>query len=295
MSTKNENTRSTMHSSPAPECFLAIDIGNSTTTVARCEGGQIHRQKTVVTSSLHDKGIEELLEGIAEGLTAAILASVVPSVTPLLFAALAAKGFHTLRLLESGKDSILPLDLETPQTTGVDRLLAARAARDGWGVPVVVVQVGTAVTVDAVDNEGVFRGGAILPGPRLWLEGLSHAALLPSLSPEAIPWDAPTLPGRSTREAIVGGLAVALPRAIDAAIERIGQSVGMSLPLCPQQASQNHSIVASTEREEVFPRVLLTGGWATILCPYLLTPVIPAPDLVIEGLRRVWMEERGVE
>lgn len=80
----------------------------------------------------------------------------------------------------------IPIDVEYdhPEKLGLDRATAAFAGltRLGKGVPFLVVDVGTAATIDYVDSEGVFKGGSILPGPRLTAEALSaKTAQLPML------------------------------------------------------------------------------------------------------------------
>src|SRR4029079_14715880 len=65
-------------------------------------------------------------------------------------------------------------------TTGVDRLLGAWAAWSIYGAPVVVVDLGTAPTVDAGDADGFSLGGAILPGPTASIDVLvARAPRLP--------------------------------------------------------------------------------------------------------------------
>ncbi|MEQ8837698.1 MAG: type III pantothenate kinase, partial [Lacipirellulaceae bacterium] len=105
-------------------------------------------------------------------------------------------------------DLPLAIDVEFPEKVGIDRLLNAvavnrlRPAHES----AIVVDVGTAIKVDAVDAEGNFRGGAILPGIRLASQSL-HAgtASLPEVSLE-IDGSAPPSVGRNTSAAISAGL-----------------------------------------------------------------------------------------
>src|SRR5205823_11315500 len=95
----------------------------------------------------------------------------------------------------------LPLSvaLAEPAKVGIDRLLNAVAAntlrpRD---MPVVIADIGSAVTVDWLDENGVFKGGAIFPGLRLMAKALNdYTALLPLVE---IWRNLPPLPGTSTR------------------------------------------------------------------------------------------------
>lgn len=105
----------------------------------------------------------------------------------------------------------LSVDVDEPRRVGIDRLLNALAARHRCpdGEPVVIIDAGSAVTVDLLDERNVFRGGAILPGPRLMARSLhEHTALLPDLPIHEIPSADP--PGRNTDDAITVGIMAAL-------------------------------------------------------------------------------------
>ncbi len=117
-------------------------------------------------------------------------------------------------------DSGLELRLDHPETCGRDRLYGARGALEELGrgarpAGVLVVDAGTAVTVDAVlptAAGGVFLGGAIAPGPGTLAEGLTQAgARLPDFTLRA---DAPAL-GRSTEEALQAGVVVGFRGAVE--------------------------------------------------------------------------------
>jgi len=115
-------------------------------------------------------------------------------------------------LLSIERPDQLPLSvaLEEPAKVGIDRLLNALAAntlRPG-DMPVVIADIGSAVTVDWLDENGVFMGGAIFPGLRLMAKALNdYTALLPLVE---IWRNLPQLPGTSTREAIEAGLTCAV-------------------------------------------------------------------------------------
>src|SRR6185312_8188631 len=104
--------------------------------------------------------------------------------------------------------SSLPLRVLVQQLdhVGIDRLLDAVAAnsRRPAGVPAIIIDAGSAVTVDLVDEAGAFTGGAILPGLRLMAKALhDYTALLPLVDP---PTQAPPLPGTATIPAIESGI-----------------------------------------------------------------------------------------
>lgn len=153
--------------------------------------------------------------------------------------------------------------LQTPETTGVDRALSAIAALDrAPGKPVIVVDCGSAVTVNLTTADRVFRGGAILPGWRLMGFALHRGtAALPEVSPSTIP--API--GASTKDAIAAGVY----HAVVGAIERLVGDIADSLD-------------AASE-----PSVFLTGGDAPLVSPRLRVAHALTPNLVLEGLELV--------
>ncbi len=140
-----------------------------------------------------------------------------------------------------GPDLPVPLrtDLDPESIVGVDRLLGALAAHTVTGKACVVVDAGTAVTVDFIDEGGVFHGGAILPGVQMQLNSMhEHTALLPELHyehPAAGPW------GRNTSQAMLQGVHYGIRGAVRLLAERYAEEVG------------------------AYPQILATGGDADAL------------------------------
>ena len=156
----------------------------------------------------------------------------------------------------------LQVSLEQPDTVGIDRLLNAVAAvqhPSGGRVPAIIVDAGSAVTVDWVDEDGSFRGGAILPGLRLMAQALhEHTALLPLVQ---IDQPSPPLPGRSTDGAMQAGVYHAVAGGINELIARFTQ----------QSAS--------------LPHIFLTGGEAELLRPAVNERAELWPEMTLEGIR----------
>tara|TARA_R110002073_G_scaffold103549_2_gene234334 strand:- start:14772 stop:15542 length:771 start_codon:yes stop_codon:yes gene_type:complete len=163
----------------------------------------------------------------------------------------------------------LQLDVRHPETVGFDRLYAARGAVARVGRGAIVVDVGTALTVDAVrasDGENgrgaIFLGGAIAPGPSLLAFALARGtAQLPHVEPEL---DVPAL-GRETRAALASGVAVGLAGAARELVLRI-----------------------SAEAELADAPIVLTGGARAFVLDVLGQlgrRVVVEPALVAQGLR----------
>jgi type III pantothenate kinase len=155
----------------------------------------------------------------------------------------------------------LRLDVKWPERVGADRLAAARAARElgPAGQGAIVVDVGTAVTVDRLSGDGTFCGGAILPGPATAAAALAQCAeALPAL--ELTRWvDLPAPVGRSTEQAILSGLQWGC--------------VGAIRELVTQYTRSFRSL----------PRVFCTGGGGQPVARQLGPHVRCYPNLVLFG------------
>ena len=165
---------------------------------------------------------------------------------------------------ESARGGI-SLHYEQPETFGADRLLAMRAARDRTRSPLVVVDAGSAITVDGLSEDNEHCGGWVVPGYLRQKDGLAMldaAADTPPVEPLGTVHT-------GTAEAIESGVWKLLSGGIDSMCARL--------------------------REDVLGRdavVMLTGGDAEKLQAWCQTPMIVAPDLVLEGLA-IFAKETG--
>ena len=155
----------------------------------------------------------------------------------------------------------LPLDIDVgqPAKIGLDRLLNAVAV-NGMRTPgtaAVIVDAGTAVTVDYVDAGGVFRGGAIMPGLGLMARSLhDYTALLPLI--DVIQFV--KMPAKSTEDAVRAGILHAVLGGIESLLNQLAAPTA-----------------------ELF----LAGGDAGLLAPHLSRPARIWPEMTLEGIRLV--------
>ncbi len=208
----------------AVEPLLALDLGNS--RLKGClftAGGDALGESWILASGTEltrDLGI--LLEGLTPVPARVALASVAePDLERAVARAVEDRLAVTPRL---NPPCGLPLEVETPDTTGRDRLYAARGALARLGEEAIVVDAGTALTVDAV-RDGVFLGGAIAPGPVLLAEALARGgARLPEIDPH--PGADPL--GRSTHLALAAGVAVGFEGAALRLVEGVARGAGLA-------------------------------------------------------------------
>jgi len=118
------------------------------------------------------------------------------------------------------------LNVDQPDAVGIDRVLNALAAHHLFpDRAVVVVDSGTATTVDLVSESGTFEGGTIFPGLRLSAYALhDYTDKLPLIDVDAIRNNDPSVPGRNTEEAIRAGLYWGQVGAIREIVQRIATS-----------------------------------------------------------------------
>ena len=168
-----------------------------------------------------------------------------------------------------GSRTYLPLviDVDFPDKVGIDRLLNAIAAnaRRQPGQIALVIDSGTATTVDLVDGTGAFRGGAILPGFELGAKALhQYTALLPLIQHHRLHDRVPPPVGRNTTEALECGLYWGHVGAVKQLIEAMGSE-------------------HPTPPGGLAPLVMLSGGAAPVLRPHL-GDVQWEPALCLQGL-----------
>lgn len=168
--------------------LLAIDVGNTTIEFGFLEGEQVlgsFRQRTdpartaaVIGADLR-QGMQDLGLG-PQQVDDAIITSVVPQVMEALTQAVAAITGRKALVVDRDMDPGLPYEAE--ERLGADRAVCCVAAVAKYGAPVIVLDFGTATTVDAVAADGSYQGGCILAGMRTATQALfGNTALLPQI------------------------------------------------------------------------------------------------------------------
>lgn len=161
------------------------------------------------------------------GLDAVVCSVVADRLEPLL-SWLRARGCAEVKVLGRDLPVPMPSAYETPATLGMDRLAAALAAAHSCPEGALVVDAGSALTVDWVDGRGRFRGGAVAPGPRALEAGLQGAA--PGLGAR-LGGTAQGFPGTSSAAACALGLAATLEGQVRVLIHRARAVAGGDLPV----------------------------------------------------------------
>jgi len=252
--------------------LLAIDAGNTNVVFALLDGRTVKGRWRIATDPRRTADeyavwLSQLLslEGYDRNdVSGVILSTVVPRATHNL-EVLAEKYFKTKALI-AGQPPVeygMAIDVQEPQSLGADRAvntIAAHALHDG---DLIVIDFGTATTVDWVDFRGAYKGGIIAPGINLSLDALvAAAAKLPRIGIEA-PAD-PTVIGRDTVSQMQIGIYWGYIAMIEGLVARMKAEVGRPVT------------------------VVATGGLAVLFEKN--TPIFDfiEPDLTIQGLAMMW-------
>jgi type III pantothenate kinase len=262
--------------------LLAVDIGNTNVTVGRFRAGALLGTRRAGTNP---RATPDDLEGLLEGLLAldalsmgdvdAIsLASVVPSLSAALEVVATRRD---LPLLVASAGSVpIAIRVERPDEVGADRLVNVLAAIRLYGAPAVVMDLGTATTLECASADGAYVGGAIAPGFELGLEALAaRTAKLPRIemrSPDrAI--------GRTTVQAIQSGSILGYQALAAGLLEQVRAELAEASEVRPFEV-----------------RAILTGGLSSAPWARALRGIdVIDPDLTLKGLAILHAEVGGGE
>jgi len=198
--------------------IFCIDIGNTRTHCAAVDCGESFRVGS--PADFPSDSFAEMLSGRnlveASGADAVCWCSVVPKYSAVLKPAL--EKFDTMQL--TCENSPIKIDIKAPQQLGQDRIADAVGAGVYLKAPYLVVDMGTAVTIDLVDENGSYAGGAIAPGMNAFSQYLSQmTAQLPSINPADA--DCNLAIGKDTLEAMYVGCAKGFCKLVDGIIADI--------------------------------------------------------------------------
>ncbi len=256
--------------------ILLVDIGNTRIKWATWRNGRLGRMRAAVHTAWSQRDYERHLfersggKRQPPGRFQIVVTSVAGARVDRLLARAARHACGARpRFIETSRRAagVTTRYIETWRL-GVDRFSGVIGARSLLGpVCACVVNAGTAVTIDLLDERGVHRGGAILPGPRLMVSsllegtaGIGRRAHENAAGRRRRGERGAALFARSTRTAIEAGALYAVASAVDRAVAEARRMLGKT------------------------PRLLLTGGGADELQPLIRTRHVQVPDLVLRGV-----------
>lgn len=254
--------------------LLAIDCGNTQVVIGMYDGHTLVDHWRIATNAERTSDEHALLFGqflglhgfsFADHVTGIAISSGVPRVTAALrdMAERYAPQAPVV-VLEPGTRSGMPILYDNPKEVGADRIANAVGAYDLYGGPTIVVDFGTANTIEAVSEAGEYLGGAIFPGIEISMDALfGRAAALRRV--ELV--EPRNVIGKSTIESIQSGCMYGYAAQVDGLVSRFEAELGECT-------------------------VVATGGLSGLIAPLSTTIQHVEPWLTLHGLRLVFVRNQ---
>lgn len=256
--------------------LLAIDIGNSNISIGCLREDEILFEVRIATdrartSDQYGVEIQNMLEANGvhrEDIHDSIISSVVPPVFNSVWTGVYKMTGRRPLVVEADMDTGLEICLDMPSQVGADRIVMAVAALERYSAPLILIDMGTATTIEVVEPGGRYMGGVIIPGVRVALDALtSRTAQLPAISLGR--------PGKvvatNTAECMRSGIMYGNACMLDGMIDRMEEELGHGATL------------------------VATGGLAPFITPLCRHEIILEPELLLRGLNALYKRNRDRE
>ena len=253
--------------------LLAIDIGNTNIVIGVIRDDEIIFKVRIATdhtrtSDQYGVEIKNMLEAFdvrREDISDCIISSVVPPVFNSVRTGVIKMIGKQPMVVGPGLKTGLDIQVDAPAQVGSDRIVIAVAALAEYQAPLILMDLGTATTVEVVEPPRTYVGGIIFPGVRISLEALtSRAAQLPGIS-----LDKPkSVIGKNTVDCMRSGMMHGTAAMLDGIIERMEEEIG-------------HKAT-----------VIATGGMAQFITPLCKREIILEKDLLLKGLNIIYKKNK---
>lgn len=239
---------------------LAINIGNTNIHIGMYENMTLSERVVGVRQADFETNFIECIQSflLIEDINCVRINSVNPAYTAQVTALIQQCLHVSIEYVNYESNWQVDYSLYETGKLGLDRMLACEAVYQKATLPAIVFDFGTATTMNVIDQNGVFCGGAIFPGVYMGLEALHQkTALLPNMKEIEQPVE---LLGLTTVKAMQSAAVYGNASMIEGMIERVCQLF----------------------QEEVY--TYCTGGATPVLKPYITVPMQYEATLVLEGI-----------
>lgn len=244
--------------------ILAVDIGNTNIVLGCIEDGKILFEARTATDRLKTsdqycvelKSLLALYEVSPKDIGGSIVSSVVPPVLNSVKTAIYKLTGGDCLVVGPGIKTGMNIRMDNPQEVGSDLIVASVAAIAEYGAPLLLVDMGTATTVTAVDESGAFIGGCICPGVKISMQALTdRTAQLPGISldePEhAI--------GKNTRDSMRSGIMFGAAAMLDGLLDRMEAEMGGEVKAIATGGLSRY-VIPLCRRKLLYDRSLMLKG-----------------------------------
>jgi type III pantothenate kinase len=253
--------------------LLAIDVGNTNIVLGVFDAEKLLASWRLLT--LRERTADEvglMITGLFDHealdpkeITGIVMASVVPPLTPIMQGMTRRYFGRDALIVDPPANAGMPILYDNPAEVGADRIANSVAAYERYGradrVPLIIADLGTTTTFDAVTGKGEYLGGVICPGPQIAAEALfQRAARLPRVDVRK----PSSVIGRTTRGAIESGLFYGYLGMVEGLVGRMTDELGGRAT------------------------AIATGGLAPLIAPDTTIFAAVEPDITLIGLRIVW-------
>ena len=254
--------------------LLAIDIGNTNIVIGGIKDNQIvfeariatDRSKTSDQYAVDIKDILSLFDVKAEDIQDCIISSVVPPVFNSVRTGILKVTGKSPMVVGPGLKTGLKIHMDNPAQVGSDRIVIAVAALAEYKPPLILMDLGTATTLEVVGEDNSYLGGCIIPGVRISLDALtSRTAQLPGIRLER----PKRVIGKNTVDCMRSGIMYGTAAMIDGMLDRIEEELGTSTT------------------------VIATGGIAQFVVPLCRREIKLEKDLMLKGLNLIYRKNKG--
>jgi len=253
--------------------ILTIDIGNTNIVIGAWKDSDLkfvsrietERHKTEDGYAVVLMNILNFNETDFKSVEGSIISSVVPQISRTMAHAVEKLTGKLSMIVGPGIKTGINILIDDPAQLGSDMVVDAVAAVSKYEKPLIVIDIGTATKIFAVDKNGSFLGGSIMPGIRVGLDALSErTAQLPQIDLDT-PRD---IIGTNTVDSMKSGAVYGTASMIDGMVHRIEERLG-------QQAT-----------------VIATGGLSGDIVPHCTCGVIHDANLMLEGLYKIYCKNQ---
>ncbi|MBE6686305.1 MAG: type III pantothenate kinase [Ruminococcaceae bacterium] len=253
--------------------LLAIDIGNTNIVIGCIKNDVIVFKARIATDHIRTSDqygveIKNMLEAFGvriEDISDCIISSVVPPVFNSVRTGVIKIIGKQPMVVGPGLKTGLNILVDVPSQVGSDRIVIAVAALSEYKAPLILMDLGTATTIEVIEPDNLYMGGVIIPGVKVSLDALTQrTSQLPGISLD----NPKKIIGKNTVDCMRSGIMYGTAAMIDGIIDRMEEELGHS----------------ST--------IIATGGLAQFIAPLCKKNIIIEKDLLLKGLNIIYKRNK---